>query len=164
MLERQLLSVQELDTKINYHLMHTTGGLPYYIPQYTLDNRENHKNGEWFDESLFLPIEEDDFNADNENYHFGYKITISAAGHTSLSLTGDTRISGITRISPSYICSRVRYFVKNNEIVIDKVYDGLFPIRTFELTAPSNRITEDLQEFIDATINHLCNYYCDKTV
>lgn len=160
-LERQELHVKLLDHESTYMLMHTSNGLPYYIPgkKDTITFSDA-----WVDDSLFLPIEESDYENDHEKYHFGYRIRFVATGHSTLSLSSDPSISGVTTIEPSYGCSRVRYYIEKGKIIIDKFYDPLFPPRSYRITDETANISSRLSEFIEDIMTFLCDYYVDKRV
>lgn len=161
MLERPELTVKILKNESTYLMMHTESGLPYYIPS---NKSEHNLPDAWVDDSIFLPLEESDFENDRTNYHFGYYIRFVATGHSILSFASDPTIAGMTEIQPSYTCSRIRYYIEDYKIIIDKIFDPLFPPRCYKLNSPTVNAVSKLQEFINNIMDSLCEYYSDKTV
>jgi len=85
LLEKPVLFVQEGENMWPYQRRYTDSGLPYYSPPVEKNNSEETK----ILEVLFIPISNEDFDNDKENYFFGYMYLFFHEAHSTMTFTQD---------------------------------------------------------------------------
>ena len=159
LLEIPMLFVEEFGKTNMYFRVYTLNGLPHYVP-----NKDKNKLPEIkIEEALLLPITNDEFKNNKTDYFFGYRMLLSNAHQTTLNVVG--RGEGLTRFQIHFEAMRVRFYPEGDKrIIIDRIYDQLFPTQHKVFQFPPNEVDEKALEENQKIIDYYFQYYVDRTV
>ena len=159
LLDKSILYVTENEKTFSYARGYTTAGMPVYTPP------DGKNTGEVkLDEVIFLPITNEEFKTNTEDYFFGFRFLLSKSGTSSFALIQDAMMS-ITDLQIQYEVTRIRYYPDGlKSICIDKTYDALFPTQCLHLQFPTVEIPQRLYKVTMDILNLYCVYYVDKKI
>lgn len=154
------LFVKELDKIYVYQRVYTSSMIPTYIPppDKHIENDEFKTN-----EALFIPISDEDFK-NQTDYFFGFQYKFIYNNHMTIG-TVFNPFDSLTNITLEHEIRRFRFYPENKKtIIINKIYDPLFPIVPIELEAHSLECNKYLIECMGELIDHYSQFYYKKRI
>ncbi len=160
LLDIPVINISENNKVNEYTMIHTTSGLPVYVPPDEKNNVEVFKIYEF----VFLPITHHDFKHNTEDLFFGFRILIHIEYESEYKLVGEV-MACMVSVKINYEITRIRYYpYSNTSIVIDKSYDSLYPTQSISIKGPESPCIDALYSAIGKIINTFCNFYYNKEV
>lgn len=156
--------VNKDNNRVPYNRIIMDNGISTYFPC-GYQNKTNENFG--ITEVYFFPISLKEFNKANKwKSYYGYQYIFANGKLNTILLGNDDYIAAsITHCQMTSEVHRVKYKVKKPlDIVVERVYDSLYPPRIIDIDSPTNKIGLDVLYVTKQLIDEFNSYYINKKI